>query len=274
MRIGSNGADVLNLQKLLIQNGYAITADGDFGKGTDAAVRDFQEKHNLVVDGNVGPNTLNTLQGNTGLVINPSLSDAVDAGVQKVLSQQDFIRAASKLSVSVAHVHTVTDVEALQSGFISNGKPKTLFERHQFYRLLSETKGKAFANQVAQANPDICNKLSGGYLKGVSEWNRLQKAVRIDETCALKAASWGLFQIMGFNHAACGYRTVQDYVTAMCESEGKQLDAFVNYMLKNPTVLSYLRNCQWVQFARAYNGPTYYINKYDLKLAGAYRHYS
>lgn len=274
MRIGSKGADVLNLQKWLIQNGYAITADGDFGKGTDAAVRDFQEKHNLVVDGNVGPNTLNTLQGNTRLVINPTISDTTEKGVLKVLSQQDFVDAASKLSVSVAHVHTVTDVEALQSGFISNGKPKTLFERHQFYRLLADAKGKEFANQIAKTKPDICNKTPGGYLKGVAEWNRLQKAVRINETCALKAASWGLFQIMGFNHAACGYSTVQDYARAMGESEGKQLDAFVNYMLKNPTVLGYLRNCQWEKFARAYNGPTYYINKYDLKLAGAYRHYS
>lgn len=42
------------LQWELNESGYKLTIDGKFGKGTDAAVRDFQKKHKLTVDGKVG----------------------------------------------------------------------------------------------------------------------------------------------------------------------------------------------------------------------------
>jgi murein DD-endopeptidase MepM/ murein hydrolase activator NlpD len=49
---GSKGADVKYLQ-----NKLGITADGDFGPKTKAAVVAFQNKHGLVADGIVGPKT-------------------------------------------------------------------------------------------------------------------------------------------------------------------------------------------------------------------------
>ena len=52
IQVGSKGADVKYLQQKL-----KITADGDFGPNTKAAVVAFQEKHNLVADGIVGPKT-------------------------------------------------------------------------------------------------------------------------------------------------------------------------------------------------------------------------
>lgn len=49
---GDRGADVKELQRRL-----GIGADGVFGPLTDKAVRAFQQKHGLVVDGKVGPKT-------------------------------------------------------------------------------------------------------------------------------------------------------------------------------------------------------------------------
>jgi murein DD-endopeptidase MepM/ murein hydrolase activator NlpD len=49
---GSKGADVKYLQ-----NKLGITADGDFGPKTKAAVVAFQTKHGLAADGIVGPKT-------------------------------------------------------------------------------------------------------------------------------------------------------------------------------------------------------------------------
>ena len=49
---GSKGANVKYLQ-----NKLGITADGDFGPKTKAAVVAFQNKHGLVADGIVGPKT-------------------------------------------------------------------------------------------------------------------------------------------------------------------------------------------------------------------------
>jgi putative chitinase len=50
LRRGSKGADVATLQKAL-----GLTADGDFGPGTEAAVKAWQAKEGLTADGIVGP---------------------------------------------------------------------------------------------------------------------------------------------------------------------------------------------------------------------------
>ena len=57
---GSTGKDVTALQTYLIHLGYSCGdngADGVFGSGTRAAVRDFQRDHGLTVDGIAGRKT-------------------------------------------------------------------------------------------------------------------------------------------------------------------------------------------------------------------------
>lgn len=58
---GSKGSDVTELQKLLNQNGYTLDTDGIYGSKTQAAVKDYQKKNNLAVDGIVGNNTWGAL---------------------------------------------------------------------------------------------------------------------------------------------------------------------------------------------------------------------
>jgi len=55
------GADVEAVQQALVAAGNAIKVDGVFGKGTDTAVRQFQEAQGLKVDGVVGPATRTSL---------------------------------------------------------------------------------------------------------------------------------------------------------------------------------------------------------------------
>ncbi|NEB93202.1 N-acetylmuramoyl-L-alanine amidase [Streptomyces bauhiniae] len=60
---GSTGAAVQRLQRALTAAlGRTITADGDFGSGTQQAVRDYQTSRSLGVDGQVGPATWGALQ--------------------------------------------------------------------------------------------------------------------------------------------------------------------------------------------------------------------
>ena len=62
---GSRGDDVKTLQELLNQNGYSLDVDGKFGPKTQAAVKDYQTKNNLKVDGIVGTNTWGALTNST-----------------------------------------------------------------------------------------------------------------------------------------------------------------------------------------------------------------
>ena len=61
---GAKGDDVKTLQQKLNSSGYNLAVDGQFGPKTQAAVKDYQKKNNLAVDGIVGKNTWGTLNKN------------------------------------------------------------------------------------------------------------------------------------------------------------------------------------------------------------------
>lgn len=67
LRDGLRGNDVRELQTLLNGHGAGIVVDGDFGRGTTAAVRQFQQDNGLDVDGVVGPGTVAALRANPGM---------------------------------------------------------------------------------------------------------------------------------------------------------------------------------------------------------------
>lgn len=67
LKNGSKGDQVKALQLLLIGNGISCgrwKADGSFGSATETAVKAYQKKKKLTVDGIVGTNTWNKLLGN------------------------------------------------------------------------------------------------------------------------------------------------------------------------------------------------------------------
>lgn len=57
LRRGDRGEDVRTLQLLLNEAGYKVDVDGNYGRGTQKAVRDFQRQEGIGVDGTVGPQT-------------------------------------------------------------------------------------------------------------------------------------------------------------------------------------------------------------------------
>ncbi len=62
LKLGSTGQDVRRLQQRLKELGYYKgSIDGDFGEGTEAAVRLFQQTNGLTVDGKAGTYTLERL---------------------------------------------------------------------------------------------------------------------------------------------------------------------------------------------------------------------
>jgi hypothetical protein len=57
LRRGDEGEDVKRVQQALVKAGYKVEVDGKYGRGTMAAVREFQKKSGLNADGNFGPLT-------------------------------------------------------------------------------------------------------------------------------------------------------------------------------------------------------------------------
>lgn len=210
----------------------------------------------------------------------------VIAGEPPRLTQFDIEEASRTLNVPVATVKAVIEVESNgggfhddvrreileidgPGGFIDGDMPKILFEAHVFSDL---TGGQYDATHPNISSPRWNRHL---YKGGQAEYGRLWSAMMLDETAALKATSWGLFQILGRNHAVAGYETVQSLVAAMKRSEAHHLTAFCTFLLNNkPPLDGYLRKCDWANFARYYNGPGYAANKYDTRLAAAYAKWS
>jgi peptidoglycan hydrolase-like protein with peptidoglycan-binding domain len=56
-QLGDCGSGVVFIQERLSVLGFAVSADGVFGPGTEAAVSAFQASRGLAADGIVGPNT-------------------------------------------------------------------------------------------------------------------------------------------------------------------------------------------------------------------------
>ncbi|MDO7787107.1 D-Ala-D-Ala carboxypeptidase family metallohydrolase [Desulforamulus aquiferis] len=68
MRLGSKSTEVMELQQLLIKAGYSPgTIDGVFGSKTETAVREFQRKNTLIIDGIAGSITMAKLREVTSM---------------------------------------------------------------------------------------------------------------------------------------------------------------------------------------------------------------
>jgi hypothetical protein len=185
----------------------------------------------------------------------------------KKLSESDFKVAAAALNCELAVVKAVSRVESNGQGFTSFCNPVILFEGHKFHKY---TKG-AYTGLIG--NEDISYKKWVRTYYNDDQYARLDKAMCLDREAALMSASWGKFQIMGFNYELAGFDSVEKFVSSMYKSELDHLLAFVSFV-KKTGLASKLRNRDWRGFARGYNGSGYAKNSYDIKLADAYKEFS
>ena len=107
---GCKGEDVRTLQNALINLGYSISADGDFGPATDAAVRLFQKDNNLAVDGIFGAKSvakLNTLLNSNITPVEVESSATVDISQlgKRVLLKGRKGEDVKQLQNALIHLH-------------------------------------------------------------------------------------------------------------------------------------------------------------------------
>lgn len=264
---GSKGLAVRRLQEQLKANGAKLFVDGDYGDETEKAVRAYQAKIGLVVDGKAGEKTLAALAG---------------ADCSKLLRNATLVAAAARLGVELAAIFAVNEVESAGSGFLGTGKPKILFERHVMHQRLALPRAEGddqaalrrHADELAAQYPALVNTKPGGYIGGAAEHQRLAQARMIDALCANESASWGAFQIMGYHAERLGYASVDEFVRLMSQDENQQFEAFVRFIEADPALLKALKGKKWAAFAKAYNGPNYARNLYDVKLERAYEQHA
>lgn len=258
------------LQELLSKLGYKLPATGYFEEVTDTAVKSFQQKNNLIVDGEVGVKTWTLLMGQA----NPT-----GTMEDKFLSEQDLQDFAHLHGVELAAIKAVNEVESSGKGFLIDGRPKILFEGHIFWKELV-ARGIDPKTLSNPSNGDVLYEkwTRVHYLSGAKEYDRLEKAATINSNpkvreAALASASWGSYQIMGFHAIKLGYPSVNQFVEEMKKHERNQLEAFGKY-INTFGCLVHLKKKDWAKFAKCYNGPAFAQNKYDEKLSKAYTKYS
>lgn len=184
-------------------------------------------------------------------------------GRAKRLDDIDLPRLGAEIGCGEDELHAVLDVETRGTGFDDQGRPRILFERHKFYEYVSADK------RTAAVNAGLASKTSGGYGKESEQYAKLERAMKIDERAALFACSWGLPQIMGFNHKSAGYDSVYDMIEAFKDDEENQLAAMVRF-IKNNKLDDNLRAHDWDGFALGYNGKGYAKHNYHGRLAESF----
>lgn len=189
------------------------------------------------------------------------------------ITEADYKRVAALLEVETAVVKAVAEVESGgKGGFLPDGRTVILFEGHVFWQQLQIRHIKPEVYRSGNENILYPQWTRRYYRGGIAEYARLEQAVHIHEEAALSSASWGMFQMMGFNAGLCGYTSVRDFTEALSLSEAVQLEAFARFILSR-RLSRYLQTHNWAAFARAYNGPAYTCNRYDVRLAAAYQKY-
>jgi len=184
-------------------------------------------------------------------------------------TSKDYCRAAKALGCTPIDIKTVSGVEAPKGAFTPDGFPTILYERHVFWAKAPRNKRQ----QWFKDHPDLCNPNTtprGGYGTPAAQRKKLERAMLLDESTALKACSWGAFQELGMNYADVGFATVQDFVEAMKSSASAQLDIFVKSIQRRGLQRA-LREHKWDNFALNYNGAGYRKWGYVPALEAAYK---
>lgn len=193
------------------------------------------------------------------------------SGAARRITSADIQDAAARLGCEYAALRAVMAVESRNSGFDAKRRPIILFEPHVFYRNLPRGGAKiAAAVAAGLAYPKWGAKPYPKSSDG--NYDRLARAIEIDEEAAYRAVSIGMGQVLGENYRAAGHASAKEMFAAAMESEAAQLGHMIGF-IKTNRLDDDLRLMDWAPFARGYNGPGQ-VPKYSAWLAREYAKWS
>lgn len=172
-----------------------------------------------------------------------------------IVGTGDFIQtAARKIGCEMATLQAILEVESSGEAYDKKGRLIILPEKHKFWRYLPKSlRNKARMKGLATPKWSRSNYKGLGGSGSDRRWLRLRNMVAMHERAALKSASYGKAQIMGFNYKLCRYGDVTSFVLALAQHEDNQDEAFVNFLL-GVGLAEDLRQRDFKAIARRYNG--------------------
>ena len=171
LKKGSSGDAVKSLQKRLKELGYYTgSVDGDFGENTEKAVKAFQERNGLTVDGKAGNNTMKKL--NSSSAVKAATATATPKKTNKPTPAPTARRTAAPTAKPTATPNLTKDIY-LRDG--SSGKDvKRLQERLISLGWLAGSADSNYGGSTEAAVIAFQKKTSGLYDDGVAGPSTLQ----------------------------------------------------------------------------------------------------
>lgn len=187
-----------------------------------------------------------------------------------MISDSQYRQAAALLDVDEAAIRAVVEVESRGHAMLPDGRPVVLFESHKFSDFTGGQWDDTYPHiSSARWNRSLYAKGRDWIERGEREHDRLDEAASLNRRAALESASYGLFQVMGFNWGVCGYDSLDAFLADMWRGPEGHLAAFIGFV-QHERLDGYLRRGEWGKFSARYNGPAYKLNRYDVRLAEAY----
>lgn len=170
----------------------------------------------------------------------------------------------TELGAKASALAAVLKIESGGRGFSPDGRQIVRFENHVFRKQWGAAHAATFEKHFQHDTKEgwkghKWRKAADGewqtfHGNQVKEWEVLTFARSLDETAALRSASYGAGQIMGFNHKSVGYDDAAAMVKEFDAGIRPQLDAVIAFIQSHPNCLKGLKTDDYVLFARCYNG--------------------
>ena len=286
---GSRGDSVRQLQSTLNSKGYSLDVDGVFGSKTLAAVRDYQSRNNLAVDGIVGTQTYGKLyapeqpkSGSSILGVSSELQDKLKTPYtpsEQVKSAERAYEAAKNAPAPSMPSRTGLDAayEAVLNQQPFSYRAQSDPRYAQYVSLYRQLSGQAMEDVAGQAAA-----LTGGY--GSTYSQSLGAAAYQEAMQGLSGALQGLYDDAYQRYTDDAARLSQNYQMQKQQYEddyrryeseqGARRDAIdeARTQLQSAESLSYqeyekLLSYYW-QLAKAQNSDYRWQREYAMQLGG------
>lgn len=152
--------------------------------------------------------------------------------------------ATTKTLIPLPRLLAFIEVESGGRGFGDTGKLILQFESLVFSKATGIPRSTLNQYKWDENTVDVQSK----------EWEAFNEAFSINPEEAMKSTSWGLPQIMGFNHKQAGYASVGDMLDDFKRGELQQVMALIRFIEGSSKLYKAIMAADYENMANYYNG--------------------